>query len=243
MRRKVTARGYNALIRRLVRLKRSGKYKQWNRTSKQASAYRKRLIAANPGSSHKACSMMDAASRRMYQNAQKTQAGRKVAKLFKEFWKVPCPPSIKLLPGGPKGKTIPLVGMGYTLVVHLSSKDKGERGGTKRVLKGRWHVATEGTGRQVLLLSTRPISGKWGFVGFAPETHYIPPPDVEAAGTHKAGLEWRHRHGKDDKKQGIPPAKLHWPKVYADRGGKTDANSNFLYGTTPTARISDWMYG
>ena len=195
------------------------------------------MIAANPR-----C-VMSPESRALFKKMTRTTAGRAVARRFKAFWKIPCPPSIKLMPGGPKSKTIPLVGMGYTLVVHLADKDKGKRGGKKRVLKGRWTVATEQTGRHVLLLSNRPIAGKFAPVGFAPETHYIPPPDVERAGTHKKGLEWRHRHGRDDEHKGIPRSKLHYPQVFADRNGKVDAHSNFIYGSTGTAKITDWMYG
>ena len=245
-----SATGYNSMVKRLVKLKRQGKYKQWRTALKRASAYRKRMIAANrsshpapPKGKSPACAMMSPESKRIYLQQIRTKYGKRVANRFKEFWKIPCPPSIKLLPGGPKGRTIPLVGMGYTLVVHLADKDKGGRGGKKKVLKGRWNVATEQSGRHVLLLCDRPIKGKFMPVGFAPETHYIPPPDVEKAGTHKAGLEWRHRHGVDDEHKNIPPGKLHWPRVYADRGGKVDAKSNFAYDKTATSKITDWMYG
>ena len=244
-----SATGYNSMVKRLVKLKRQGKYKQWRTTLKRAGAYRKRMIAANrsshpapPKGKSPACAMMSPESRALYRRLLLTTAGKRVNKRFKLFWKIPCPPSIKLMPGGPKRQMIPLLDMGHTKVVHLSNEDKGGRGG-KQVLKGRWTVATEQSGRHVLLLSDRPIAGRFMPVGFAPETHYIPPPDVERAGTHKAGLEWRHRHGVDDEKKDVPPSKLRWPRVYADRGGKVDAKSNFIYDRTPTSKITDWMYG
>lgn len=246
---RVSAAGYNKLMGRLAGLRRRGKRGAWKRAAIKASAYRKRLIAANPRhppqvmGARQACDMMSPQSRALYQKLVKTRSGQKVARLFKAFWKLPCPPTVKLMEGGPRGKTVPISGMGYSKVAHLSTKDRGQHGGKKTVIRGHWTVATEETGRHVLMLSSRPISGKWKAVGFAPETHYIPYDDLERAGTHKKGLEWRHRHGVDDMKKGIPKTKLHWPVVYADRGGKVDSASNFLYGKTPTAKISDWMYG
>ena len=241
--------GYSRLIRAMARMRKQGRYKAWSSASKRASSYRKRMIAANRrhpsprAGGSKACRMMDAETRKLYRSLSRRKDGAAVAKLFRKFWKIPCPPSIKMI-SGPGKKVVPLVGMGYTRGVYLSDKNKGKRGGRKHVLHGHWTVATEKTGRHVLLLRKRPIQGKLVPVGYAPETHYIPPQDVERAGTHKAGLEWRHRHGRDDSKGSNPPSsKLQWPMVYADRGGKVDGNSNFVYGKTPTAKITDWMYG
>lgn len=244
---KVSATGYTRIIRHLAKLRRSGKYRKWRTKAQLAAAYRKRLIAANarhapqPMGGQQACQMQDAKTRKLYAQMQQTADGRKVARRFAKFWKVPCPPSIRTIRGGPKG-TIPLVGMGTTKKAVFSSKDYGQRGAKRIELKGNWTVATEATGRHVLLLSSRPLSGKLVPVGYAAETWYIPPPDVEQAGTHKAGLIWRHQHA-NPKEEGMSGKKLHYPRVYADRGGKVDSQSNFVYGKTPTARIEEWMYG
>ena len=69
----------------------------------------------------------------------------------------------------------------------------------------------------------------------------MPPKDIEAAGTHKAGFHWKHIHGAKDGKN-IPLGELKWPKVYADRNGKVDSQSNFVYGSTKHGKITDWMY-
>jgi hypothetical protein len=240
---------YIRIVRRMIKSGKAGHHGEWSALARRASAYRKRLIAANRAHpaprpvTGKACAMMDAESRRLYAAQSHTKDGKRVASLFKKFWGLPCPPSVKTLPGGPKGKTIPIMGMGYTREVILSDKDKGQRGGKRRTVRGQWTVATEKTGRHVIMLNKRPISGTFKPVGFAPETYYIPPPDVERAGTHKANFKWRHKHGVDDEKKNIPESKLRWPRVYADRGGKVDGSSNFMYGKTPTAKIREWMYG
>lgn len=192
------------------------------------------------GPQEKSCGM-PAESKRLYSRLVKTKDGKAVAKRFQRFWKIPCPPSVKIIGGGPKGQTIPLVGMGHTNQVHISSGQKGERGKRTRIVKGNWNVATEKTGKHVVLLSSRPLNGKLKFVGYAPITFYIPPKDIEKAGTHKKGYVWKHKHGEADGKD-IPREKLIWPKVFADRNGKVDGNSNFVYGSTPKGKITDWMY-
>lgn len=254
--RKYTGMGYMRILSKRARLKRTGRLKAYHRLGRVAVRYRKRMIAGsrskasrervrNPAHASAKMSVgsckMDANSRHTYSKIKKTAAGQKTVRLFKKFWKIKCPPSVKLLPGS--GPVVPLMGMGTTDAVYLSSGDKGQRGKTRRVVKGSWTVASDSTGKHVLLLTKRPIQGPLKPVGYAPETHYIPPADVESAGTHKKGFHWRHIHGIDDEKKGIPKDKLHWPRVFADRGGKVDEHSNFVYGSTPTAKISDWMYG
>ncbi len=238
-------KGYMKLLKRRMSLKRSGKMSEWKRLEKKASVYRKRMIG-NPGHTvqrklPKKCAM-DAKSKELLARTLRTADGKAVAKRFRQFWKIPCPPSVKLIPGGDPKSTVPLVGMGHTKEVFLSDGQKGQKGKKQRVIRGNWQVATERTGRHVLLLSKRPMSGALKFVGFAPQTIYIPPADVEKAGTHKAGFIWKHVHGQPDGKS-IPRNELNWPKVYADRDGKVDGSSNFVYGSTKHAKITDWMYG
>ncbi len=182
---------------------------------------------------------MDARSRKLYARAPKA-----IKQRYKKFWKIAGPPSVKTLPGnlpGLKG-TNWLVGLGYTKVALLSSGDKGVKGSKKRKVHGRWHVTTDGKGKQIFLLSGNPVSGPLKQVGYAHETHYIPSADIEKAGTHKAGTYWRHIHGVDDEKRGVPKSKLKYPPVFADRNGKVDAKSNFFYGKTPLGKVTDWMY-
>ena len=239
--------GYKALLKLRQRHKRSKNWSAWQTVGRKASSYRKRMIKANKGkNSHtkptgraSKCSMSPE-SQKLYDQLLKTGDGKKVLSRFKQFWSIPCPPSIKIIPGGPN-KTIPLVGMGHTNEVHISNGDKGERGKKEKVIRGKWNVATEKNGKQVLLLSDRPMSGKLKFVGFAPVTMYIPSPDIESAGTHKKGFVWKHVHGQDDGLK-VPKNELNWPKVYADRDGKVDSKSNFVYGATKHGKITTWMY-
>lgn len=226
-----SAKGYMALLRRLVKSKK----KAHSRLRRKASAYRRRMIANPP------CELKGDA-KKVYQRLLKTNTGKQVARRFQKFWKIKCPPSIQMIKGG-GSKITPLVGMGYTHEVHISDGDKGQRGRKNKVVRGRWTVCTEKSGKQVLLLTNRPLQPPLKEVGYAPETHYVPTPDVEKAGTHKAGSHWRHKHGEDDEHKGIPRKLLHFPKVYADRNGKVDGKSNFVYGKTPKGKITDWMYG
>lgn len=233
-----------ALLKRRQRLKHSGKVSKWRRLGSVASRYRKRMIAANKGhptqeKMPKACTMSPE-HRRIYKSLTKSGDGKAVAKRFRQFWKIPCPPSVKVIKGGPK-EVVPLVGMGHSNEVHISTGDKGERGKKEKVIKGRWDVATEKSGKHVILLSKRPMTGELKFVGYAPVTFYIPPPDVEKAGTHKKGFVWKHKHGEADGMD-VDKGQLKWPKVYADRGGKVDKDSNFVYGSTKLGKITTWMY-
>ncbi len=232
---------------RLLKLRRRAKKKssRWAKLGRKASAYRKRMIASNrghPRQTRKVKSVsMSPESRRLYQQATRTKEGKAVAKRFKQFWALPGPPSVKKIPGGPK-KLIPLVGMGHNDQVHISTGNKGEKGKKTRVIRGQWYAATDATGKHVILLSkNRPMSGGLKFVGYAPITYYVPPKDVEAAGTHKAGFVWKHEHGQADGKA-IPKNELTWPKVFADRDGKLDSSSNFVYGSTKHGKITTWMY-
>lgn len=251
----VSAKQYMAVLRKLSRHKKKGGFKAWFELSKRAARMRAKMISSNP---HSAAQMpqyekglmakMPADYRKMYSAALKTTEGRKVNKLFKEFWKIPVPPKIEILQGGPKGRTIFLMGMGTAPEVHLSATNKGERKKTagkagRTVLKGKWKIASDSSGRHVLILSDRPIKGPFKFVGYAPETNYVPTPDIEKAGTHKKGRWWRHLHGENDSNKKYAEHQLKWPAVFADRNGKVDKSSNFIYGTTPSAKIKDWMYG
>lgn len=237
-------KAYMSILKKRLKLKKRGKHAQWRKLGRKASAYRKRMIAANRGHPRPnrvtKSVKMSPESKALYSRAVKSRDGKLVAKRFKKFWGIKSPPSVKAIPGGPKG-IVPLVGMGHTDQVHISTGNKGDRSKKTRILKGRWNVATEKSGKHVILLSKRPMSGGLKFVGYAPVTYYVPPKDIEAAGTHKAGFVWKHVHGQADGKA-VPKHELTWPKVFADRNGKLDASSNFVYGSTKHGKITTWMY-
>ncbi len=249
-----SSKKYMALLHQRQRLKRSGKRRAWRKLGLKASAHRQRMIAANRGRKSKRrrynaghtsgkmqpCKMSPESSK-LYHQIVKTKSGQKVSALFKRFWKLSCPPSIKLVQGDGKKEVTPLMVMGHTTSVFLATGNKGERGKKQREIKGKWIGATERDGKHVILLTNRPFQGKLKFVGYAPRTDYVPPPDVEKAGSHKSGFHWKHIHGAADGKN-IPLGELKWPPVYADRDGQVDGNSNFVYGTTKHGKITDWMY-
>jgi hypothetical protein len=246
-----------ALLRLRQRLKRRGKTKAWRKLGYKASAYRKRMIESNRGRKsqrkryNKASHVADTRVRqvrmspetaRLYARVMRLKGGQKAGKLFTKFWKLSHPPSIDIVPGDGKKKIIPLMVIGPTKKVFLSNGNKGEQGKKMREISGNWIGATESSGRHVVLLTNRPFQGKLKFVGhYAPRTDYVPPPDIEKAGSPKSGFHWKHIHGAKDGKN-IPLGELEWPKVYADRNGKVDGNSNFVYGTTKHGKITDWMY-
>lgn len=247
---------YMALLRQRQRLKRSGKKRAWHKLGLKASAYRKRMIARNGRKSQrKRCNaghttgkmqpcQMSPESQRWHKRLMKTEAGRAVNGLFKKFFKLSCPPTIRIVPGDGKKEITPLMVMGGTKEAFIATGNKGERGKNTKTIKGNWIGATERSGKHVILLANngkRAFEGGLKFVGYAPRTDYVLTRDVEAAGSHKSGFHWKHIHGAKDGRN-IPLKELEWPKVYADRDGKVDGNSNFVYGTTKHGRITDWMY-
>ncbi len=236
---------YNAMLRLIARHSRKRDYGKWARVSGRAMKLRERMIALNRSHAPAAMSSrpmarMSPASARLYRQAHQSKEGKAVAGRFKRFWKIPGPPKIDLKDGPGGSKKIWLVGMGTTPVVFLSTGQKGQRG-KKISIRGQWLVNTDGSGRHVVLLSSRKMSGPLKHVGFAPQTHYVPPKDVEEAGTHKRNTYWIHRHGVNDQERNVK--RLVWPAVFADRNGTVDKDSNFVYAKNHLMRVDDWMYG
>ncbi len=237
MRRK-TAKKYMALLHKRRRSKKRSK--AWISLGRKAASLRRRMINPHPVQKRmpSRC-LVSSNTRKLLSRVTATPTGKKVAARFKQFWKIPCPPSVKTLKGG-KG-TVPLVGMGTTDQVHIATKQKGSHGNKTRVIKGKWTVACDASGKHVLLLGSRPMAGQMKSVGFAPVTFYVPHKDIEQAGTHKSGYIWKHKHGERDGRD-IPQNELVWPEVFADRNGKVDSSSNFVYGSTKHGKITSWMY-
>lgn len=147
---------------------------------------------------------------------------------FKKFWKTD-PVSVKKFDDSAVKhlKLGGLVSMGKSdrVVLRLNGKAK------TTTLRGKWEPYTDADGKRILILSGRKIQGPLKAVGVAPETWYMASPRIEAAGTHKAKVLWRHKHTDDG---GRPPL------VYADRNGKIDRNSNFIYARG-TYTVTDWI--
>src|ERR1035437_3195298 len=93
--------GYKSLLKSRQRHKRNKNWSAWRAVGKKASSYRKRMIRSNKGkASHtkptksaEKCSM-SGESKRLYEQLLKSGDGKAVLKRFKQFWSLPCPPSI-----------------------------------------------------------------------------------------------------------------------------------------------------
>ena len=237
--RRVSPKTYTAMLRKLALYRRQGRVRAWERLKQSASATRRRMIAANrthpvdglpmpvfPKDLHQ---RMPPGFRRDYERAKRNRSGASVLKRHKRFWRVPYPPSIDHYDIGPKNKDIYLMGMGWTPEVHVSAARNP--GAEKTVVKGRWKVACSPNGRQIVIFTGRQFKGPWKFVGYAPETDYIPTGELDRAGTPKGNTKWVHTH---DDEGGV------WPRVFADHGGKLTKATNFIYGTG-TYSVTDWI--
>ena len=232
---RATARGYNAMLKKLAKYRRKGS-KTWAKLRRKASAYRARMVAFNR---HHARTQMSRFSKKQMDRLSPsvknflkqiapTREGQQTQRRFRRFWKIPVPPRITYMPNGIDDMTL-LVGMGFTPEVHLA--DSRKKNANRRVIKGRWTVATDSSGRYILLLSGRKPKPPFVEVGYAPETNYIATKDLEQAGTFKRWSHWKHKHTDAGGK---------YPVVLADGGGKVNAKTNFFYGRG-TYSVTDWI--
>jgi hypothetical protein len=157
-----------------------------------------------------------------------TAQGRAALRRYSKFWGLPYPTEIKIvdLPG-PKNKTVVLVGMGKTPEVHLADGPK-DRFKSRKKVRGSYMAAFDARGRRIFILSGKPSKEskqRLSFVGFAPETHYVPTVMMENAGTFKAGKYWVHKHDDEGGR---------WPRVRRDQAG------NFIYDPA-TYTVTDWI--
>lgn len=147
--------------------------------------------------------------------------------LLKRFWGVRNAPSIKLISGKLPGigKNSTLVGLGQSPAVTIADGPKNRH--TKIVRKiHHGQLVTNARGKRLFILTgKKPPGGKLRFIGYAPQTEYVPYKGVETAGSFKKGKHWIHRH--DD-------AGGRWPKVYMDQNG------NYVYATG-SYKIGKWI--
>lgn len=162
--------------------------------------------------------------RGLYNQVKKSPEGKKALSRFKKFWGI-MPTDIRIVEmPGPKNKTKYLVGMGRA---GTGGKIRKEGGGTTRA-KGAKLVATDASGKRIFLLSGKNSSAPRANlrkVGRVEETHYVPTPDQEAAGTFKKNKYWVHRHDDEGGK---------FPDVYKDQAG------NYIYAPG-TYSVTDWI--
>ena len=163
----------------------------------------------------------------------RSKSGKQQISLFANFWRIPKVPSIRWIPG-PK-TTTPAVGMGFTPIMYISDHKRGQGGKRQTEIRGNWHVITRASGsrakgRTIYFMTGKKLNGPMRQVGWAPKCMYIPYKDVEAAGSPKAGSNWKHAFSDD---HGV------WPEVYADTP-TLSKKTNFVV-TNGTFTVSDWI--
>ena len=165
--------------------------------------------------------------RAAYNQLKKSAEGRKALARYKKFWGLPYPMNIrKINLPGPKNKKVFLVGMGKSPQVQIADGPKGKAKQVKKYKKNRI-AAVSADGKQIFILTGKNGSGKGKrkYLGYVPETHYIPTPAMEGAGTFKRGKYWCHLHSDEGGK---------WPKARMDEAG------NVIYDKG-TYSVSDWI--
>jgi len=217
MRRHVQARRrYMRLLRRTAtarqRMIAGNRRRRARNRSRFNAAWQRKLVQRMP-----------AGYRRWMEELARLPGGRVALARHRKFWGVPFPPRIVKLADGQKGTRL-LVGLGVSPKVVLADK----RGGKPRFIKGQRMLALDMRSKRLVILNPRR-KGRLGrglrFVGFAPETHYVPSRATEHAGSFKRGKYWVHKHDDDGGK---------WPKVYQDSAG------NFVYGRG-TYSVGAWL--
>lgn len=225
---------YLGLLRKL----RSANGRQRLRLRRQAAKARRLMIAANDfwhpedeGAETVTREHIRQAKKLMpssYRNALGMMKGMRHSKAalakYRQFWGLAFPPEISLHPDGEK-KLHVVTGLGRSPKVILAP----ERGSKqRRVFKGRRVLAYEPGKKRLMIFdprSRKPIGKGLRFAGYAVETHYIPTPKQEKAGTFKSGKYWVHKHDDDGGT---------WPPVYKDSAG------NFIYGKG-TYTVDRWL--
>lgn len=155
--------------------------------------------------------------------------GKAALRKYRKFWGIPLPPEISEIEvPGKVGKV--LVGLGTTPYAFVADGPKGKS--TKvRKIKGPFMAVCDSKGKRLMLIRKSNQHKSWSGprkltpIGWAPETHYVPSKDVEAAGSFKRGKYWVHKHDDDGGR---------WPKVSQDQAG------NIIYAGS-TLKIGKWM--
>ena len=167
---------------------------------------------------------MPPAFRKVLERMRRSKLGRLALNASERFWGIPYPPEIVMRKLGKDRKKVFRVCLGISPAVFVAKK----RGGRARKIPGKRHLAFEPKTRRMMILnmdSRGPVGKNLTFLGYAPETHYIPTPAMERTGTFKRGKYWVHKHDDDGGK---------WPEVWADSSG------NFIYGQG-TYKVDRWL--
>lgn len=172
--------------------------------------------------------VMPKAYRKALERVQRSPQGRAALRAYELFWGIPYPPEIAVREMGKKRGMKARVCLGVSPAVFIARK----RGGKARKLPGKRRLAFDPVSRRLMILKPKsrgPVGKNLVFLGYAPETHYIPTPAMERTGTFKTGKYWVHKHDDDG---GV------WPEVYQDSSG------NFIYGKgkgRSTYKVDRWL--
>lgn len=154
-----------------------------------------------------------------FRKATASREGKRALRKFQQFWGIPLPPEIEVVPGGSKLRVQAGMASVPQIVVH-----DGKR---KRTIRGNWRGAFDGSGRRITLFKRRglPKRPRWRYLGRVVETHYVPSKSIERAGSFKKGTHWVHEHHDERGK---------WPRAFVDQAG----NVRYARGTY---RINKWI--
>jgi hypothetical protein len=168
--------------------------------------------------------VMPKAYRKVLERVQRSAQGRSALKAYELFWGIPYPPEIDIRKLGKDRSRATRVCLGISPAVFIAKK----RGGKARKIPGKRRLAFDPRSRRMMVLNMKskgPVGKNLSFLGYAPETHYIPTPAMERTGTFKTGKYWVHKHDDDGGK---------WPEVWVDSSG------NFIYGQG-TYKVDRWL--
>ncbi len=169
-------------------------------------------------------SVMPKAYRKVLDRVQRSAHGRTALKAYELFWGIPYPPEITIRKLGKDRKKTATVCLGISPAVFIAKK----RGGKARKIAGKRRLAFDPRTRRLMIVnpsSRGPVGQDLKFLGYAPETHYVPTQSMERTGTFKRGKYWVHKHDDDGGK---------WPEVWMDSSG------NYLYGKG-TYKVDRWL--
>lgn len=164
---------------------------------------------------------------------KKSKLGRKALGLYRKFWGLKEPSTIKVFDVPGKGKKT-FVGLGVSPALTLADGPNKERARKIRRYKKRGQLLSNAAGTRMWILYPKRKARKGGrkkFLGWAVQTEYIPNRNIEKDGSYKSGKHWIHTHGQASEHEKVPGR---WPKVYELPNGMIE------YGRG-TYRITDWI--
>lgn len=142
-----------------------------------------------------------------------TAEGRKQLAQYQKQTGLPWPTEIKRFEiPGPRHKSKVFAGWGRSPGIAVADGPK-ERHSKKAFLRRKGFLGSDASGRKLYIFTGRNSRAARQILrnlGYAPETHYVPTREEEAAGTFKKGKYWVHKHDDEGGR---------WPRVRIDQAG------------------------